>query len=148
MLSKSAVRTTAIEVVNSKIESLQREFDDLRESLLSETKSTAGDKHETGRAMAQLEQEKLSGQLIESRRLLDSLNQIDSDKSSVSIGFGSLVETSRGWFFVSAGIGAIQVQNNSVFCITAGSPIGQLLLNKSAGDSIQLNGEIEILSVC
>ena len=40
----------------------------LRESLESEQKSSAGDKHETGRAMVQLEQEKLGKQLHKLQR--------------------------------------------------------------------------------
>ena len=147
MLSKQEVLTSAIDLVSEKLNGIQKEFDALREALLSETKSTAGDKHETGRAMAQLEQEKLSAQLAETRKSLDRLKQINAESKMDQIGFGSLVKTSRGYFLVSVGIGAIPVGDNSVFCITAGSPIGQKLLGKSSGDSIELNGEIEIVSV-
>lgn len=144
MLSKTEVLKAAIDRVSEKLNGIQTEFDALREALLSETKSTAGDKHETGRAMAQLEQEKLSAQLAETRKSLDGLKQIDPDLTMQQIGFGSLVKTSRGYFLVSVGIGAIPVGSMSVYCITAGSPIGQLLLGKSSGESIELNGKIDI----
>ena len=42
---------------------LLKELEVLREDVAGDTKSTAGDKHETGRAMNQLEQERVLGQL-------------------------------------------------------------------------------------
>lgn len=140
MLSKEAVHKETLESISSRLSAIQDEFDALKEALSSETKSSAGDKHETGRAMAQLEQEKLSKQLLETKRLRDGLGQIDPKVRLKNIAFGSLVETNRGYFFVSFGIGTLQVQSTSVICISAGSPIGQQLLHKQAGDSIQLNG--------
>lgn len=142
MLDKGLVHKTAVELVSNKLAGIQREFDALQESLLSETKSSAGDKHETGRAMAQLEQEKLSRQLTETRKTLEGLKQIDPEKILSQIGFGSLVKTNRGYFFVSVGIGQIKVDTTPVFCITAGSPLGQKILNKSEGDSVEMNGTL------
>ncbi|MCR9172755.1 MAG: hypothetical protein NXI10_09700 [bacterium] len=140
MLDKASVHTAALELVSEKLAGIQREFDALQESLMSETKSSAGDKHETGRAMAQLEQEKLSRQLAETRKTRDGLKQIDPSNTSTNIGFGSLAKTNRGYFFVSVGIGQIQVDGTNVFCITAGSPLGQKLLNRTTGDQIEMNG--------
>ena len=48
---------------------ITRAMSDAKEAANNETKSTAGDKHETARAAMQFEQEKLSGQLIEIDRL-------------------------------------------------------------------------------
>ena len=147
MLNKETVYKAALDSVSQKLHGIQREFDALQESLMSETKSSAGDKHETGRAMAQLEQEKLSRQLSETRKTLEGLNQIDLSKTHSRIGFGSLVKTNRGLFFVSVGIGQINVAQSSIFCITAGSPIGQMMLNKQEGDTVEMNGAISIESV-
>ncbi|MWD30855.1 3-oxoacyl-ACP synthase, partial [Aquicoccus sp. SCR17] len=55
--------------VDTRTERLKKSAAALQESLNSETKSSAGDKHETGRAMVQLEQEKLAQQLVELDRL-------------------------------------------------------------------------------
>lgn len=147
MLDKSKVHQIALASVTDKLLSIQQEFDALQEALMSETKSSAGDKHETGRAMAQLEQEKLSKQLAETRKSVQGLKSIELNTAHDKIAFGSLVNTSRGYFFVSVGIGAIKMDDTSVFCITAGSPIGQLLLGKASGSSIELNGTVEIYSV-
>lgn len=147
MLNKQLVHQKALELVRSKLAGIQQDFDALQESLLSQTKSSAGDKHETGRAMAQLEQEKLSRQLIETRKTIEGLRKIDPTKTPDTIGFGSLVNTDRGYFFVSVGIGQISIDTSTVFCITAGSPLGQKLLGKRSSDIIQLNGSLEIISI-
>lgn len=144
MLDKKDVHQAALELVTSKLKGIQKEFDTLQESLQSETKSSAGDKHETGRAMTQLEQEKLSRQLSETRKTLDGLRQIDPATKMNSIGFGSLVKTDRGYFYLSVGIGQIPVADSSVFCITAGSPLGQKLIGHKKNEKIQLNGTVFI----
>jgi archaellum component FlaC len=46
-------------LIDKKIDALQNRFDDLNNDLASDHKSSAGDKHETGRAMIQLEQVEL-----------------------------------------------------------------------------------------
>ena len=148
MLDKQRVFDAAQQELSNKIELLQRAFNDLKSALTSESKSTAGDKHETGRAMAQLEQEKLSGQLSQTISLRDALSQIDPTKLLDTVQFGSLVETSNGYFFFSIGLGKIDLHEDSVFCLTATTPLGQQMLGKKAGDSIQLNGNtIEIKAV-
>lgn len=147
MVDKQGLHDLATAFVTEKALRIQAEFDALQDSLMTETKSSAGDKHETGRAMTQLEQEKLSRQLGEIRKTLEGLRKIDPQQRSSTVAFGSLVQTSRGYFYISVGIGALQMGKESVFCITAGSPIGQQLLGKTAGSQIQLNGTIDILAI-
>lgn len=144
MLDKTKVHSTAIALIRSKLDGIQKDFDALQESLLSQTKSSAGDKHETGRAMAQLEQEKLSRRLSEMGKTMEGLRKIDPSETPEAIGFGSLVLTDRGYFFVSVGIGQVDINGVGVFCITAGSPLGQKLLGRSSNEVIQLNGPIRI----
>ena len=45
------------EYIDQRIESIQKKLDDVAESRSNETKSSAGDKHETGRTMMQLEEQ-------------------------------------------------------------------------------------------
>ena len=60
-LIKKALFAKCEAFVSEKIDSLERGLESHQKALASETKSSAGDKHETGRAMLQLEMEK-SGQ--------------------------------------------------------------------------------------
>ena len=147
-LNKTEVVLYINDLVDGKIHQLQLRFDDLNKDLSSEHKSSAGDKHETSRAMTQLEQEKLSTQLSQfgiQKEIISKLNLSKSDK----VQLGSIVKTTQGVFFISIGLGKIEINNNDVYCISASSPIGQLLLNLEVGKSYTFNGKtntiVEIL---
>ena len=58
-----------------------------KNDLFSETKSSAGDKHETGRAMIQLEMEKASQQLLVVTEMKDILKKLSIEKTFDIIGF-------------------------------------------------------------
>ena len=148
MLDKEEVLGIAKTKVLQKISELQHMFDDLSESLTSSTKSSAGDKHETSRSMTQLEQEKLGQQLYALTETLGTLDQIDVNKESSVIEFGSLVHTTNVSYLISTGLGTIDGKNNSVYCISATSPLGNALSGKKAGDTIIFQGkQIEITEV-
>ncbi len=121
--------------VNERLQRVQNLVSDIQQSLTSETKSTAGDKHETGRAMLQLEREKAGAQLAEVQKLQEILAKITIAPSK-NIRLGSLVATSQGNYFLSISAGAITVKNTSYFAIAANTPIGKLLLGKTAGETI------------
>ena len=108
-------------------------------ALLSETKSSAGDKHETGRAMLQLEMEKVSTQFNDAHLMRVTLNRIDIRKKSDVVILGSLVKTSKGNYFLSVSIGKIIVDGIDFYCISVFSPIGKLLLGSKKDHEIYYN---------
>ena len=55
--------------IDNRLRTIQKTINEIQESLTSETKSSAGDKHETGRAMLQLEREKAGNQLAEIQKI-------------------------------------------------------------------------------
>ena len=120
---------------------LKLSLEGLQESLDSETKSTAGDKHETGRAMVQLEQEKLAQQVQELEHTRNILKKIDIERKSNSIGLGSLVKTSLADYFIAISAGTFKHESGMVYCISAKAPIAQLLMGKSVGDNFMFNGK-------
>jgi len=120
----------------------------LKESRDGETKSSAGDKYETARAMTQLEMEKAEIQLDNIRLLQHELSRIELDKTYRTAETGSLVITGEGKYFIAVGIGKVQVGNETVYVISAASPLGQFLSGKSAGDTGTFQGkEFRILSI-
>ncbi|MEX0314602.1 MAG: 3-oxoacyl-ACP synthase [Allomuricauda sp.] len=134
--------------VDVRTASLKKRSDELQESLNSETKSSAGDKHETGRAMVQLEQEKLGKQLLELDKKKATLQKVDITKTSNKIVLGSLVKTSLANYFIAISAGAFKKEGVDVFCVSPNAPIAQLLLGKEHGDTVTFNGKkIEILSI-
>ncbi len=113
----------------------------MNESLLSEDKNSTGDKHETGRAMLHLEQEKLSGQLLEVENTRNALKKIDIVPRGETIGMGSLVRTETARYFLSISAGSHKEGEVVVYCISGASPMAQLLLGKRVGDVFEFNGQ-------
>ena len=111
-------------------------------SLKEETKSSAGDKHETGRAMLQLERENAGKQLAEIEKLEAILNRVSTATSSGPVHLGSVVMTSQYYYFISIPAGQITVDGIHFFAIGATSPIGQRLLSKEEGDEIRFRESV------
>lgn len=132
--------------IETKEQSLRSTSNSLKESLNAETKSSAGDKHETGRAMVQLEQEKLARQMVELQQMKKTLQKAESIPFSAQAKLGSLVKTDRQHFFLSISAGAFQESGETVFCISVGSPIGKMLLGKEKNHSFQFNGKDYFIS--
>jgi hypothetical protein len=101
---------------------------DLEEALSSETKSSAGDKHETGRAMIQLEREKLGYQLAEIQQTINTLQQINPSEAHEKIHLGSVVFTSKLNYFIAVSCGEISCQGNKFYAVSSATPIAQRLL--------------------
>jgi transcription elongation GreA/GreB family factor len=117
-------------------------MDAVQQSANSETKSTAGDKHETARAMAQLEVEMLSKQLREINKSVDLLKRIPIRNTSDTVQPGSVVETSIGTFYLSVGLGNIQVDGKTIMAISIESPLAKAILGKKSGENIEWRGDI------
>ncbi len=148
MLSKRDIHLSVQQNLNDRLEQLNAALNDALDATANETKSTAGDKHETGRAMAQLEQEKLGSQISEVHKLKEMIARIAPDTSCNTVCSGSLVVTSNGTFYISVGIGAIMINGNSVFCMTPVAPLCNAMMGMKAGESVNWQGkEVRIISV-
>ncbi len=110
-------------------------------ALQSETKSSAGDKHETGRAMLQLEMEKTSTQLNALNQMKLTLNRIDISGNSKIARLGSLVITSNANYFLSVSAGKMEIAKQVYFAVSLSSPIGKLLLGRKEDDQLNFNGK-------
>jgi len=131
--------------IDDRITRIQKNIAGIQESLTSETKSSAGDKHETGRAMLQLEREKLGQQLSEAEKTKQLLSKVFIDQNSTTVGLGSLVQTTTGNYFIAISAGEIKIDQVTVYCISANTPIGKAILGRSVGDTFsfnQITGEI------
>ena len=129
-----------VEIAKSKVLALKTELNSIREATTSESKSTAGDKHETGRAMIHLEQEKLHKQLAEAQAVVAELERIDGSVSQTKIGLGSLIKTNKGAFFLAAGLGKIELNGQTYFVVSTKAPIAAQFLGRSVGDKANMNG--------
>jgi transcription elongation GreA/GreB family factor len=111
-----------------------------KEAAENETKSTAGDKHDTARAMAHLEQEKLAKQMQEIQQLAKILQKINPSSIHESIQFGSIVHTNSGNFFLSVGLGKIEHELEEYYTISTQSPLSKALIGKKKYDNFTFNG--------
>lgn len=146
---KSTLYKYCLDYVLERITRLKTEIKKTQSSANEETKSSAGDKYETGRAMAQLEIEKNTKQLSEAERLHAMLQAIHVDLVSEIIIPGSFVATSKGDFYISISIGLITLEQKQYFIIAPDSPIGKLLMGKKAGDEVNWNNNVyKIQSIC
>jgi len=122
--------------VNNRLQTIKNTIAEIQESLLSETKSSAGDKHETGRAMLQLEREKAGNQLAEIQKVKEQLGKISVSKPSELVKLGSIVYTNNANYYLAISAGILKVKEESFYAIAPNTPIGKLLLTKKVGDSI------------
>lgn len=120
----------------------------IEESLLEESKSSSGDKHETGRAMLQIDRENAGKQLHEIEKVMQLLKKIDVKAISDYARLGSLVYTNRFTYFISLSIGTVAIENVAYLCVALNSPVGMLISGKKKGENFNLNGiDYKILNV-
>ena len=125
------------ESLDVRLKAIKMIIEDLQQSLQSETKSSAGDKHETGRAMVQLEREKAGNQLAEIQKIQVTLSKINTEYFSKTIGLGSVVFTTKANYFIAISSGELIFDNERFYAISPSTPIGQLLLGKTVGGAIK-----------
>ncbi len=128
-------------LLHEKVDTAQMEIASTRDSFASDTKSSAGDKNEVGRAMVQQELDKLEEQRAKLTALQQELARVPLERVFDRVAFGSLVETDQGTYFVAIGLGRIAFEGGSCFAISLASPIGQALKDKSEGDKVLFNGK-------
>ncbi len=134
--------------VNKRLQTIEEIISSNQKALQSETKSSAGDKHETGRAMLQLEMEKASQQLASVQKMKSVLSKINISNSNKIAHLGSIVTTNLGVFYLSISAGKITVNNKIYFAISTMSPIGRLLLGKKENEKFLFqNKEIQVVII-
>ncbi len=137
---KIKIYTACLNYLNLKIKQFELSLLDLTQGAQNDSKSSSGDKHETARAMMQIEYEKIGIQLKEANLQKEELERINPESSSKKITKGSLIKTNKGLLFLSVGIGKISVETNDVIVLSPQSPLGKKLQNLSIGNSAEMNG--------
>ncbi len=126
--------------VDNRYSKIKQTIADIEDSLLEEDKSSSGDKHETGRAMLQIDRENAGKQLQEIEKIVQILKKIDVSATSDYARLGSLVYTDKFTYFISISIGTVSLGKTAYLCVALNSPVGLLLSGKKKGDEFTLNG--------
>ena len=147
-MNKAALVTHLTDLLEQRAASLQAELSATLEARNSDTKSSAGDKHEVGRAMMQQELDQLEGRLASVRAMQQELTRVPMDRLHEHVAFGSLVTTDQGTYFIAIGLGAVEAKDGTCYAISLASPIGQALRDRRTGDVVTVNGRaIRVLEV-
>jgi|SRR6185436_3375183 len=137
---KEKVYACCMKQLNDKIQNLQAALNDLKSGAENDLKNSAGDKHETARAMMQLEDEKISRQLDETLKQKNDLEKIDITAVLPAIASGSLIKANNMYFFLGIALGKINVDDKQVIAFSLHSPLGQKMAGLKAGDAPAVNG--------
>jgi hypothetical protein len=141
MLLKQIVCVAFNEQLSAKIATAESALVSAKSARDNETKSSAGDKYETGRELMQFEMDKQTGQLNQLKLLQGELAKINLKLPLQQAGFGSLIFTNQGNYLLSVSLGNVVLDNTSYYALSLVSPLGKMLLGKSVGDSFTFQGK-------
>ncbi len=148
MKIKQQLHLKCQELLQNRLRVVEKSMNDIYNNLESETKSTAGDKHETGRAMLHLEREKLGHQLAIINNQLQVFNKINLEAQISRVVLGSLVYTTQANYFISISMGELKAGKIRAYAISPMSPVGQALMLKAVDETVFYNNQkIKILKI-
>src|SRR5476649_2502224 len=108
---KEALYKQCVDHVQKRMEAAEQGIKEAQQASKDDTKSSAGDKYETGRAMMQQETDRNLTQLNEANKLKVALNQINPASTSAIAETGSLVITDNGNFYIAVSAGILTVND-------------------------------------
>lgn len=138
-MDKTALLKSVKSRLSEKVAGLQHLIDETRSSN-SDTKSSMGDKYETGREMLQQEINTLQRQLNEAMAQDRSLQQL-TDTPHKTADFGAVVETGTGLFYIAAAVGEVAGGGRKVMTVSPESPFAKAIRGKKKGESFLLNNQ-------
>jgi hypothetical protein len=141
-ISKLEIHQTIVTILSDSILQATRDYELAKESRDSDTKSSAGDKFETGREMMQREMDKISATLDQYKNQVNLLSKINLHRNYPVVDLGGLISTDQGIYYLSIGLGRIEINSEQIYAISLDSPIGQLFKGKRVGDTVNFRDNI------
>jgi len=138
-MPKKKLHTHCNNYIQEKLKLLEKRKVELKIALESEDKSSAGDKHETGRAMIQIEREKLGKQILLNEDVIKKLISFEENIKTDFVSLGSIVVTDNLNYYLSIPAGFLKIESKMYYFVSPISPIGMLLLGKKIKDQIYFN---------
>ena len=142
MSLKEELYKQCVDYVQSRMDAAQQGIDEAQQASKDDTKSSAGDKYETGRAMMQQETDRNMAQLNEANKLKVALNTINPAATHTTIDTGSVVKTNNGNFYLAISAGVLNVDGGTYMAISPASPIGIKMKGLKAGNEFEVNGKV------
>lgn len=136
-MEKSKILEIIKNKIAEKIQNLENLIAETRASS-NDTKSSMGDKYETGREMLQQEINNLQRQLNETLNQQSFIQKINGESSS-KVQNGALVKTNKGLFYIAASLGEIVFENQKIMTVSAESPLVKAMAGLSKGQNFSIN---------
>jgi len=148
MTIKQQLYDACRESLHKREQAIRSALDAAQAAANEETKSSAGDKHETGRAMMQLETEKLGVQLQEVRLEQEKLQRIRADRRCQTVEPGALVITDKLRLYFAISAGKIILESGEYFALSTQTPLGKAALGLQKNNTFALqNQEYQIKEI-
>ena len=132
MLTKSELIAELDKQLQTKLSYLTTNLQQAIDSRNFDTKSSAGDKFETSREMAQIEIHKIETEISKTQQFITDLF------SKVT----QLIITDKGDFLISIPFGKLMVDGTAVFCISNTAPITKQLINTKVSSNFDYGGVV------
>ncbi|WP_214073612.1 3-oxoacyl-ACP synthase [Mucilaginibacter sp. dw_454] len=139
---KQLLYQQCLNYVEQRMAAAQQGIDEAQQASKDDTKSSAGDKYETGRAMAQQATDRNMAQLTEANKLKVALNQINPATIHDSADLGSVVITNLAKLYIAISAGAISAEGETYMAISPASPIALKIKGLRVNDEFNLNGKV------
>lgn len=143
---KAILYKQCMEYVMQRIETAKQALSHAQESANAEEKSSAGDKYETGRAMAHLERDKALEQLNEAIKLKSALEKVSQTNASDRVGLGSIVFTDTRNFYLAISAGKLSSNGLEFVALAPASPLGTILVGRQKGDQFIFNKQLLVIT--
>jgi transcription elongation GreA/GreB family factor len=137
--NKKYLKELAISILQERIDHASAAMKDAQQSANEDDKSSVGDKHHTGRAMAQNDRDIYARQMENAQKDLSFILHIDVTLFHKKIEAGVFMETETEKYFFLTGLGQMETKLGKVFFLSVSSPLGQALHDKKTGDELEFN---------
>ncbi|CAA7391993.1 hypothetical protein [Chryseobacterium fistulae] len=136
MDKQEILQTVSIKIAD-KIRNFEKLIEETRDSN-NDTKSSMGDKYETGREMLQQEINNLQRQLNEALQQQNLIKKMNP-AHSLKVSNGALVKTNKGIFYISVSMGEIIYNNQKIMTISADSPLAKVMMGLQVDQQFTIN---------
>ena len=138
---KETLYQLCLDYVKARLEVAEQGIRETQQAQNDDTKSSAGDKYETGREMMQQETNRHLVQLDEANKLRVALNAINPTQALTTAEPGAIVYTNNGNFYLTISAGLLQVDGQRFYAVSPASPIGMKLKGQKVNSEFEVNGK-------
>ncbi|NSL85277.1 hypothetical protein ECE50_000430 [Chitinophaga sp. Mgbs1] len=147
IVHKQLLKQYCEQIFLQRIATTQQAMDDAQAAANNESKSSVGDKYETGRAMSHMEKDMHARQLLAHRQDLLALQAVNVQVIYHVPVAGAFVRTTTTSFFIGTGLGKQVINGETIFFLSPASPLAQQLMQKKAGDEFEFKGKNRITEI-